>query len=119
MSPHQAAQLFLASKANFDTYANYTVYLCAQTLGVLCGASKHHNPSCFSCQYLDGDTFVDRWQGLLDRVEQWYGQRPSQMKPIFSGYTPGGREMPFPTVIYGNGAASKSFPSCRFVDTLC
>lgn len=105
MSPHQASQLFLASRANFDTYANYTVYLCAQTLGVLCGASKHHHPSCFSCQYLDGDTFVDRWQGLLDRVEQWYGQRPSQMKPIFSGYTPGGREMPFPTVIYGNGAA--------------
>lgn len=106
MGPHQASQLFLASKANFDTYANYTVYLCAQTLGVLCGASKHHHPSCFPCHYLDGDTYVDHWKGLLDRVEQWYEQRPSQMKPIFSGYTPGGKETPFPTVIYGNGAAS-------------
>ena len=106
MSPHEASQLFLASKANFDTYANYTVYLCAQTVGVVFGASKHHHPSCMSCHYLDGDTYVDRWMGLLDRVEGWYEQRPCQMKSIFSVSTPGGKESSFPTVIYGNGAAS-------------
>ncbi|EYE92302.1 uncharacterized protein EURHEDRAFT_517850 [Aspergillus ruber CBS 135680] len=72
MNPHQASQLFLASKANFDTYANYTVYLCAQTLGVLCGASKHHHSSCFPCHYLDRDMYVDRWKGLLDRAEQCF-----------------------------------------------
>ena len=106
MSPHEASQLFLASKANFDTYANYTVYLCAQTVGVVFGASKHHHPSCMSCHYLDGDTYVDRWMGLLDRVEGGYEQRPCQMKSIFSVSTPGGKESSFPTVIYGNGAAS-------------
>lgn len=115
MTPHEASQLFLASRAHFDTYANYTVYLCAQTLGVLCGrASKQQHqhqqrPSCMSCQYqyLDcapdsGDLYVHRWKALFDRVEQWYEQRPSQMKAVFEVAMSG----PFPTVIYGNGAAS-------------
>ena len=63
-----------------------------------------------SCQYhyLDcgqdsgGDSYVHQWKALFDRVEQWYEQRPSQMKAVFGVSMPG----PFPTVIYGNGAAS-------------
>lgn len=62
-----------------------------------------------SCQYhyLDcapssGDLYVHRWKDLFDRVEQWYEQRPSQMKAVFEVAMRG----PFPTVIYGNGAAS-------------
>ena len=117
MTPHEASQLFLASRAHFDTYANYTVYLCARTLGVLCGRQlqhqhpHHHHPSCImSCQYhyLDceqessGHSYVHQWKALFDRVEQWYEQRPSQMKAVFGVSMPG----PFPTVIYGNGAAS-------------
>lgn len=119
MTPHEASQLFLASRVHFDTYANYTVYLCAQTLGVLCGRTlqqQHQHqkpPSCMSCQYhyLDctpdnGDLYVHRWKALFDRVEQWYEQRPSQMKAVFEVAMPG----PFPTVIYGNGAASEFHP---------
>ncbi|XHG01026.1 hypothetical protein AWENTII_004432 [Aspergillus wentii] len=111
MGASEASQLFLASKENFDTYANYTVYLCAQTLGVLFGCASKITRPCVSCQYLggeeEGDSYVHCWKGLFDRVEQWYENRPCQMKSIFSVPTTGwkGREMPFPTVIYPNGAA--------------
>lgn len=119
MSCIKASQLFLSSaEMNFDTYANYTVYLCAQTLGVLFGcASKTPHP-CASCQSVadeDGHSYVHRWSQLFGHVEQWYENRPSQMKPIFTVTTPGhaGRDRPFPTVLYGNGDASMCFSRSR------
>lgn len=126
MTPTEASQLFLASNmTTFDTYANYTVFLCAQTLGVLFGGSSQLPASCVSCHYLsspgEGESYVQRWQRLFDDVEQWYENRPSQMKPIFV-LTAGGRgngERPFPTVLYGNGAASMlliQFPIREMVD---
>jgi hypothetical protein len=114
MNCDEASQLFLSSaKANLDTYANYTVYLCAQTLGVLFGcASKTPHP-CTSCQSLseDENSYVHRWRQLFGHMEQWYENRPSQMKPIFTVTTPGhsGPDRPFPTVLYGNGDASMLF----------
>ncbi|KAE8358943.1 hypothetical protein BDV27DRAFT_168961 [Aspergillus caelatus] len=112
MSPAEASQHFLASNISaFDTYANYTVYLCAQTLGVLFNPSSQLPPSCVSCRYLgspdDRDTYVHRWKRLFDSVEEWYDNRPNQMKSIFViPATAGpGQERPFPTVLYGNGAA--------------
>ncbi|KAE8344722.1 hypothetical protein BDV24DRAFT_171292 [Aspergillus arachidicola] len=112
MSPTEASQHFLASNISaFDTYANYTVYLCAQTLGVLFNPSSQLPPSCVTCRYLgspdDRDTYVRRWKRLFDSVEEWYDNRPNQMKPIFIiPATAGpGQERPFPTVLYGNGAA--------------
>ncbi|KOC10857.1 hypothetical protein AFLA70_60g004051 [Aspergillus flavus AF70] len=112
MSPAEASQHFLASNISaFDTYANYTVYLCAQTLGVLFNPSSQLPPSCVTCRYLgspdDRDTYVHRWKRLFDSVEEWYDNRPNQMKSIFViPATAGpGQERPFPTVLYGNGAA--------------
>lgn len=116
MSPAEASQHFLASNISaFDTYANYTVYLCAQTLGVLFNPSSQLPPSCVTCRYLgspdDRDTYVHRWKRLFDSVEEWYDNRPNQMKSIFViPATAGpGQERPFPTVLYGNGAASMFF----------
>lgn len=112
MSCIEASHLFLSSgKSNFDTYANYTVYLCAQTLGVLFGPKSPH--PCTSCQSIperDGNSYVHRWGELFSCVEQWYENRPSQMMPIFTIATTSyaGREQPFPTVLYGNGDASMS-----------
>ncbi|KAJ5301063.1 uncharacterized protein N7443_006065 [Penicillium atrosanguineum] len=109
MSCIEASNLFLLSaKNNLDTYANYTVYLCAQTLSVLFGSKTSH--PCTSCQSIpegDGISYVHRWRELFGHVEQWYEYRPSQMKPIFTVATPGyaGRGQPFPTVLYGNGDA--------------
>ncbi|PLB54779.1 hypothetical protein P170DRAFT_452432 [Aspergillus steynii IBT 23096] len=127
MDPREASALFLSSSdvCTFDTYANYTVYLCAQTLGVLFGASTapqlpvSASPSCVSCQYLgsprdEGESYLVRWKRLFDCVEEWYAKRPCQMKSIFSvaaggqGWRRergGERERPFPTVLYGNGSA--------------
>ncbi|RDH17177.1 MFS sugar transporter [Aspergillus niger ATCC 13496] len=75
MTPTEASQLFLASNmTTFDTYANYTVFLCAQTLGVLFGGSSQLPASCMSCHYLsspgEGESYVQRWQRLFDDVEQ-------------------------------------------------
>ncbi|OJJ67268.1 hypothetical protein ASPBRDRAFT_59251 [Aspergillus brasiliensis CBS 101740] len=75
MTPTEASQLFLASNmTTFDTYANYTVFLCAQTLGVLFGGSSQLPASCVSCHYLsspgEGESYVQRWQRLFDDVEQ-------------------------------------------------
>ncbi|KAF5861060.1 hypothetical protein ETB97_000749 [Aspergillus alliaceus] len=112
MSPAEVSQLFLASNLSaFDTYANYTVYLCAQTLGVLFHPNSQLPPSCVSCRYLgspdDRDTYVHRWKRLFDSVEEWYDNRPNQMKSIFTipATAGAGQERPFPTVLYGNGAA--------------
>ncbi|KAJ5090894.1 hypothetical protein N7532_009578 [Penicillium argentinense] len=111
MSCSEASHLFLSSnKTNFDTYANYTVYLCAETLSVLFGSSSKTPHPCTSGQSFsdeDGNSYVHRWAELFSHVEQWYEHRPSQMKPIFTVTTPGhtGRDRPFPTVLYGNGDA--------------
>ncbi|KAE8311689.1 hypothetical protein BDV41DRAFT_565623 [Aspergillus transmontanensis] len=110
MSPAEASQHFLTSNISaFDTYANYTVYLCAQTLGVLFNPSSQLPPSCVTCRYLgspdDRDTYVHRWKRLFDSVEEWYDNRPNQMKSIFVIPATAGQERPFPTVLYGNGAA--------------
>jgi hypothetical protein len=45
---------------------------------------------------------------LFTHVEQWYENRPSQMKSIFTVSNPSqvSRDRPFPTVLYGNGCAS-------------
>ncbi|KAE8371242.1 hypothetical protein BDV26DRAFT_286933 [Aspergillus bertholletiae] len=108
MSPAEASQHFLTSNISaFDTYANYTVYLCAQTLGVLFSPASQLPRSCVSCRYLGSpdnqDTYVHRWKRLFDSVEGWYDNRPNQMKSIFALAAAAGR--PFPTMLYGNGAA--------------
>ncbi|KAL4739862.1 fungal-specific transcription factor domain-containing protein [Aspergillus similis] len=107
MNPADATQLFLAS--DHDTYANYTVYLCAQTLGVLFRRPLGSSPSYPGSPDDNSDCYVARWSRLFEAVEQWYENRPSQMKSIFSVSTATsadwGRERPFPTVLYANGAA--------------
>ncbi|KAL4886907.1 hypothetical protein BJY04DRAFT_204555 [Aspergillus karnatakaensis] len=101
MPPSTAAALFLASEN--DTYANYTVYLCAQTLSVLFRRSP---TSVYPGSPGDNsESYVARWSGLFEAVEQWYENRPSQMKSIFSVSAAEGRERAFPTVLYANGAA--------------
>ncbi|KAJ5650872.1 uncharacterized protein N7484_004595 [Penicillium longicatenatum] len=113
MSCVEASLLFLSSaKNNFDTYANYTVYLCAETLGVLFGNGSKAPHPCTSCQSVTGEegySYVHRWQEVFSHAELWYENRPNQMKPVFTApvATPDhtGRNRPFPTVLYGNGDA--------------
>ncbi|KAJ5922525.1 hypothetical protein N7516_010228 [Penicillium verrucosum] len=65
---------------------------------------------CTSCQSVpndDGDSYVDRWADSFERVEEWYGNRPAQMKSIFSvaASEREGLDRAFPIALYGNGAA--------------
>ncbi|OJI98332.1 hypothetical protein ASPVEDRAFT_452516 [Aspergillus versicolor CBS 583.65] len=109
MTPADATRLFLAS--NHDTYANHTVFLCAQTLGVLFrrGQGPSSSASYPGSPDDSSESYVSRWSRLFESVEQWYENRPSQMKSIFSVSTTTsadwGAERPFPTVLYANGAA--------------
>lgn len=113
MGCDEAARLFLSSaRINFDTYANYTVYLCAQMLGVLFGRSSNTAHPCsptHSIPEVDINSYINRWRELFGQVEQWHENRPSQMKSIFTVAQPGysGIDQPFPMVLYGNGAASR------------
>jgi hypothetical protein len=119
MSYNEAAQTFIASaKTNVDTYANYTVYLVARTVNILFGCASKPDYSCTSCQTVptdDGDSFVHRWAYAFDRVEEWYENRPAQMKSIFSvaASEREGRDRAFPIALYGNGSASKYDDSLR------
>ncbi|KAL4922364.1 hypothetical protein BDW62DRAFT_197044 [Aspergillus aurantiobrunneus] len=115
MDPADATRLFLAS--NPDTYANHTVYLSAQTLGVL---FRRTTSSAYPGSPDDSsDTYVARWSRLFEAVEQWYEKRPSQMKSIFSVSTATsadwGGDRPFPTVLYANGAASMLLLSFKYI----
>ncbi|KAJ6168570.1 hypothetical protein N7497_001413 [Penicillium chrysogenum] len=111
MSYNEAAQTFISSaKTNLDTYANYTVYLVARTLNVLFGCASKMSHPCTSCQSVpndDGDSYVDRWADSFERVEEWYDNRPAQMKSIFSvaASEREGLDRAFPIALYGNGAA--------------
>lgn len=112
MNSTEVSQIFLSSaRSNSDIYANYTVYLAARTLGVLFGCASKIAQPCTSCQSVaneEGDSYVDRWKELFNCVEQWYENRPSQMKSIFSvSNSDCERVRPFPTVLYGHGSASK------------
>jgi hypothetical protein len=47
-----------------------------------------------------------RWVELLDLLDDWYTQRPEEMKPILTiPAAQGESQSPFPTVFYGNGPA--------------
>ncbi|KAF3030995.1 hypothetical protein E8E15_011497 [Penicillium rubens] len=117
MSYNEAAQTFISSaKTNLDTYANYTVYLVARTLNVLFGCASKMSHPCTSCQSVpndDGDSYVDRWADSFERVEEWYDNRPAQMKSIFSvaASEREGLDRAFPIALYGNGAANVSCSS--------
>ena len=86
MSCNEASERFLSSaENNLDTYSNHTVYMCAETLGVLFGTSEVLHP-CTSCPSVmkDVNSYVHRWQEVFKNSELWYANRPSQMKPVFT-----------------------------------
>jgi hypothetical protein len=47
-----------------------------------------------------------RWTELLNLLDDWYMERPEEMKPILTiPATQDETSSPFPTVLYGNGPA--------------
>ena len=76
-------------------YANYAVFLCCQALEL------------FACE--DSDTeFTRRWNDLFVHIENWYLQRPPEMRSILN--QPASAEgahgpSPFPTLLFSNAPA--------------
>lgn len=93
-SMSQAVRLF-RGKSGSANYANYAVFLYA---GVVYMISTKGQPR----SRLDHDrTFVSRWKALYDLHEEWYNDRPKEMKPLMD-IPPSQKELQtvFNTVLY-------------------
>jgi hypothetical protein len=94
LSLADAVNLFRTTPGS-DMYANFAVFLCAQALEL------------FACD--DSDTeFTRRWNELFAHMEDWYMQRPPEMRSILS--QPAATEndpsaSPFPTLLFSNAPA--------------
>ncbi|KAI0429251.1 hypothetical protein F5Y09DRAFT_264136 [Xylaria sp. FL1042] len=74
-------------------YAGYSVFLCAAVLDLFAGNYT-------------GDTFTRRWSEIFAYIEDWYTQRPLEMKSILELNAPKGDfSRPFPVVLFSNAAA--------------
>ncbi|RDW91959.1 hypothetical protein BP5796_01353 [Coleophoma crateriformis] len=94
-------KLFRNPANGFDTYANFAVFLCAISVSFLHELrtrSQGHEP--------ESERSVARWKELFGHLDDWYAQRPEEMKPILTiSASDDQAGSPFPTVLYGNGPA--------------
>ncbi|EXJ91912.1 hypothetical protein A1O3_00462 [Capronia epimyces CBS 606.96] len=93
----------------FEEHANYACYLVGRVLHFLFGSPKPRDraPEIYG---EDQPNYAENWVLLFNRLEEWYALRPLEMQPLLSlnpggGGLPDGRSSPFPTVLFGNGAA--------------
>ncbi|KAI9728506.1 MAG: hypothetical protein M1834_007644 [Cirrosporium novae-zelandiae] len=104
--PVAAASALFKNPANdFDSYANYAVFLAARVLDITSSCRKEKCSGPFSPESSPGN-YAARWLELFELVEDWHAQRPEQLKPIMtipSGHGEG--YQPFPTILYGNGSS--------------
>ncbi|KAI0451415.1 hypothetical protein F5B21DRAFT_382048 [Xylaria acuta] len=76
----------------FDLYANYSVFLCAVVLDLFANHTE--------------DAFARRWSELFVYIEDWYNQRPPEMRSILELNAPkGDYSRPFPVILFSNPAA--------------
>lgn len=94
-------KLFRNASIDFDIYANFAVFLlgnCVQYLNDY--KSRESRP-------VTNTDWCRRWNELICYLDDWYEQRPEEMKSIISIPPGEGKDdSPFPTVLYGHGAAS-------------
>ncbi len=93
-------RLFRNPSNDFDTYANYAVFLCTNCVACLEGKGR--------ARHADRTAWVSRWTELLGLLDDWYDERPEEMKTILTiPALENEGQSPFPTVLYGNGPAGK------------
>ncbi|KAI1737234.1 hypothetical protein F4680DRAFT_468243 [Xylaria scruposa] len=92
ISLEQNVRLYRESSC-FCLYADYSVFLCALVLDLF--ASDHTE-----------DVYVRRWNELFGYIEDWYNQRPPEMRSILELNAPrGDYSRPFPIILFSNPAA--------------
>ncbi|KAF2492524.1 hypothetical protein BU16DRAFT_465941 [Lophium mytilinum] len=80
------------SSPGFDTYANFAVFLMAEALDLFA------NP-------VSESIYESRWLQLFNYIEDWYSERPEEMKAIVCIPADTNENRPFPTLLFGNGPA--------------
>ncbi|KAI4722613.1 hypothetical protein E4T48_01061 [Aureobasidium sp. EXF-10727] len=91
-----AISRFKTDFQNFDSYANYSLFLCASVLNVVSrrGSATER-----------GSTYSAKWKALFDLLVDWNTNRPAEMRPIKSRADETEDEGHFPVVIYTNATA--------------
>ncbi|KFY98991.1 hypothetical protein V498_01090 [Pseudogymnoascus sp. VKM F-4517 (FW-2822)] len=96
--------LFRNPSNSFDVWANYSVFICASVLHLI--NSSHDSHSRKPGARTRESSYATRWEKLFDTLQEWYTDRPEEMKPILViPAVAGDYQNPFPTVLYGNGSA--------------
>lgn len=95
---------------SFEDHANYACYLVARVLHFLFSAPKQEleqstqPPTYGKAQ----PQYSEKWAHLFNYIENWFTCRPLEMQELLyqSPKTPSEiTESPFPTILYGSGAA--------------
>jgi Fungal specific transcription factor domain len=104
-SMSMAVSRFKTSSGGSDSYANYAVFLCASVVNVL---SNRNAPFAGQIEHLSDNkaSYSARWKALFDLLEDWYDNRPEEMRPLMScPATLDDHQHPFPIVLYGTSPA--------------
>ncbi|KAK6002984.1 hypothetical protein QM012_000829 [Aureobasidium pullulans] len=90
-----AISKFKTDFKNFDSYANYSLFLCASVLDVVSRRGSVNER---------GSTYSAKWKALFDLLVDWNTNRPAEMRPMTSRAHECD-DGAFPVVIYTNAAA--------------
>ncbi|THX33253.1 hypothetical protein D6D10_07890 [Aureobasidium pullulans] len=91
-----AISRFKTDFQNFDSYANYSLFLCASVLNVVSSRDTSTERD---------SSYSAKWKALFDLLIDWHANRPQEMRPLTPWANEREDEGPFPVVIYTNAAA--------------
>ena len=102
-------RLFRCATLSLDAYANYAVYLIGRVMDLLCNKPRIYNHAGKRAgvdAIHDKISFTRCWSELFECIEDWYADRPEEMKSILHvPSSEGDNSRPFPTLLFGNAPA--------------
>lgn len=91
-----AISRFKSDFRNYDSYANYSLFLCASVLNVVSNRGANAER---------GSSYTAKWKALFDLLEDWHANRPLEMCPMAAKTSEKSHDDPFPIVLYTNAPA--------------
>jgi hypothetical protein len=88
-----AVTRFKTDFQDFDSYANYSLFLCASVLNVV----SHRGTSVERAS-----TYTAKWKALFDLLVDWHTNRPLEMRPLTLRADEKEGDASFPIVLYAN-----------------
>ena len=80
---------FTRDKHAFDQYANFAVFICASALHVISSSNE--------------STYAQRWDDLSIIMQEWYDNRPMEMRTVFADLDKA--QSVFPILVFSNPPA--------------